>query len=337
MNGEKIALSEWKGLYEAAVKFKETECWNWLSDIDIFGVENIDTHEIGYCCIMGNAGQVFGISIYLGDDGLKSYMDTLYSNLPLEDLGYIQNCITIYFEDRESLNREDLKIIKDLGLKFRGRKQWPKFRNYKPNYFPANISKSEIKYMTYAIEQIIDVALRSRENKTLVNTEDENLILTRVSKVVNKEVVWEDKYKRLNLEENINEYEKVNEIAIKRIKDNKPRKLGVWEVDFFNAPAMVKEKGRPYYPLLFMVAEAESGLMLDMKMTSDFEGYLAEFRDEFIDVLSRNKQIPEVIVVQRKTAFQMLEPISEKLGVDLQVVEELYSIQEFRKGLEEFL
>lgn len=88
---------------------------------------------------------------------------------------------------------------------------------------------------------------------------------------------------------------------------------------------------------MFMIAEAESGVMLDMKMTSDFEGYIGEFRDEFIDLLARNKQIPEVIVVQRKKAFQMLEPISLKLGIELQTVEELYSIQEFRKGLEQFL
>ncbi|WP_010251908.1 DUF7309 domain-containing protein [Acetivibrio cellulolyticus] len=337
MKSEKIELDEWKRLYEAAVRFKETECWNWIADIDIFGVENIDTHEIGYCCVMGNAGQVFGISIYVGDDGLKSYMDTLYPNVPFDDLGYIQNCITMYFEDRESLNREDLNIIKQLGLKFRGKKQWPQFRNYKPNYFPSQISKSEVKYMAYALEQIVNVALRCREDEELLKPEDENKILVRASRVENKKVLWEDKYINLDLEENNNEYEKVNEIALKRIKDNRLRKTGVWEVDFFNAPAMVKESGRPFYPLMFMIAEAESGVMLDMKMTSDFEGYIGEFRDEFIDLLARNKQIPEVIVVQRKKAFQMLEPISLKLGIELQTVEELYSIQEFRKGLEQFL
>ncbi|OPZ92152.1 MAG: hypothetical protein BWY74_01726 [Firmicutes bacterium ADurb.Bin419] len=337
MNSEKIELDEWRKLYEAAARFKETECWKWIADFDIFGVENIDTHEIGYCCVKGNAGQVYGISIYIGEDGLKSYMDTLYPNVPFEDLGYIQNCITLYFEDRENLNRDDLNIIKQLGLKFRGKMQWPQFRNYKPNYIPSQLSRSEVIYMAYALDQVINVALRCREDEELLLPEDEDKILVRVSKRVDKEEVWEDKYVNLPLEESNGEYEKVNEIALKRIKDNKPRKTGVWEVDFFNAPAMVKESGRPYYPLMFMIAEAESGLMLDMKMTSDFDGYIGEFRDEIIDMIARNKLIPEVIVVQRKKAFQMLEPISSKLGIDLQPVEELFSIKEFRKGLEEFL
>jgi hypothetical protein len=187
------------------------------------------------------------------------------------------------------------------------------------------------------LEQVIDIALRCKDNEALINPEDENLILARVSKVVNKEVVWEDKYLKTDLDENSSEYGDVNEIALKKIRDHKPRKVGVWEVDFFNAPAMVKENGRPYYPLMFMIAEAESGLMLDMKMTSDFESYIGEFRDEFIDLLAKNKQIPELIVVQRKVTFQMLEPISSKLGIELQAVDELYNIQEFRKGLREFL
>lgn len=337
MNSDKIQFDEWKKLFEAAARFKETECWKWISDIDIIGVENIDTHEIGYCCVMGNAEQVFGISIYIGEEGLKSYIDTVYPNIPLEDLGYIQNCTTLYFEDREKLNRDDLNIIKQLGLKYRGKKQWPQFRNYKPNYFPAQLSKSEVIYMTYALDQVINVALRCREDEALLNPEDEDQVLVRVSKKVKGELAWEDKYISLNMEESNSEYEKVNEIALKRIKDSKPRKTGVWEVDFFNAPALVRESGRPYYPLMFMIAEAESGLMLGMKMTSDFEGYIGEFRDEIINLIASNKQIPEVIVVQRKKVFQMLAPIASKLGVDLHPVEELYGIKEFRKGLEEFL
>ena len=337
LKDDKISLDEWKRLYQVAVKFRDTECWNWMSDIDIFGVENIDTHEIGYCCIVGNAGQMYGVSIYIGDEGLKSYMGTLYQDAPIEDLGYIQNCITVYFQDRQNLSRQDLKLIKDLGLKFRGKNQWPQFRNYMPNYFPDSLSKSEVKYMTYALEQIIDVTLRCKTNEKFLRHEEDESIFCKVSKLVDKELVWEDRYIKPNLEDSFNEYQNVNEIALRKIKDNKPRKTGIWEVDFFNAPVMVKDKGRPYYPLMFMIAEAESGVMLDMKMSSDFDNYIGEFRDYFIDLILKNRQIPEVIVVQRKGVFQMLEPVSTKLNIELQAVEELYSIQEFRKGLKEFL
>ncbi len=337
LKDEKITLDEWKSLYQAAVKFKEIECWDWMSDIDIFGVENIETHEIGYCCIIGNAGQMYGLSIYFGDEGLNSYIGTLYHDAPVEDLGYIQNCITVYFQDRQNLNREDLKLIKDLEFKFRGKNQWPQFRNYLPNYFPSSLSKSEVKYMTYAFEQVIDVALRCKKDEKLLQHEEEDLIFCKVSKIVDKEIMWEDRYVKPNLDDSYSEYQNVNEIALKKIRDNKLRKTGIWEVDIFNAPVMVKEKGRPYYPLMFMITEAESEVMIDMKMSSDFESYIGKFRDQFIDLILKNRHIPEVIVVQRKVVFQMLEPISAKLGIELQAVEELYSIQEFRKGLKEFL
>jgi hypothetical protein len=34
-------------------------------DTDVFGVTNPENYETGYVCISGNAGQVFGINIYL--------------------------------------------------------------------------------------------------------------------------------------------------------------------------------------------------------------------------------------------------------------------------------
>jgi hypothetical protein len=335
LDNKNTIISEWKKLYEAAVRFKEIECWKWMFDTDIFAVEDIDTHEMGYCCVMGNARQAFGLSIYLGDRGLKSYMDTLYQSMPYEDLAFAQNCIILNFEDRDALDKDDLNIIKQVGLKFRGRNQWPRFRNYKPNYYPSHFERSEVKYMTYVLEQVISVVLRCREDKKLVESEDQ--VLVRVSRKVGEEVVWEDKYTTITLEDNNADFEEVNELALKRIKDSRVRKSGVWEVDFFNVPALVKEEGRPYYPLIFMVAEVETGVMLNMKMTSDFEGYIREFQDEFIDLLAKSKKIPEVIVVQRKRAFQLIEPIAIKLGVEVQPVEELLHVREFRMGLEEFL
>jgi len=337
LKNDKITVNEYKELYQAVINFKEAKCWEWMTDVDIFGVENIDTHEMGYCCIMGNAGEMYGLSIYIGDEGLKAYMQTLHPEIPYEDLRFIQKCITVYFQDRERLNREELKLIKELGLKFRGRKQWPQFKNYTPNYFPSKLSKGEVKYMTYALEQAIDVASRCKDNKDLTQPEGEESILCRVAKKVDKIITWEDKYVRPSIKENYAEYENINEIALKRIKSNTPKKSDIWEVDFFNSPVMVSEGERSYYPMIFVAIEVESSMMLTMKIGSDFENYIDEFGDEFINLLSKSEYIPETIVVQRKSVFKMLETILKKLDIELHLVEELHIIQEFKRELREYL
>lgn len=338
MKNKEATLEEWRKLYEAANKYKEVACWEWMYDTNIFGVQNNVNKQIGYCCIMGNRGEVFGLNVYLGDKGLKSYMDTLYQTIPYEDIAFIQNCLTLNFEDREMLDKNDLKIIKSLGLKFRGKKQWPQFRNYKPGFYPWYLERDEVKFLTIVLEQAIDVTLRCKEDKSLVEPEDEDKILVRVPCKHKGKVCWEDEYIDMEFEEEEElKDEEVDELALKRIKDSRHRIVGTWEVDFFHAPAMVQDEGRPYYPLVFIVADSETGIMLDMVMTSDFKGHVKEFREVFMKLVAKNKEIPESIIVQRRNAYYTLEPIVRRLGARIELVDELAVVQDFRRSLENLL
>jgi len=60
------SLQEWKALYEAALEFKELAPWNWMNDTDFFGVKDPVSGEIGYCCIMGAAGEYYALGLYSG-------------------------------------------------------------------------------------------------------------------------------------------------------------------------------------------------------------------------------------------------------------------------------
>lgn len=94
--------------------------------------------EIGYCCVLGNAGECFGLAVYLGSEGLEGYlkMQSGEINTYSTDMLHLQKCLMVSFDDSEFLQKEDLDLIKALGLKFKGRNSWPMFRNYQPGYYP---------------------------------------------------------------------------------------------------------------------------------------------------------------------------------------------------------
>ena len=174
LNISKPNLDEWGQLYQASIEFKKIKPWEWMYDDDIFGVKDAESGEIAYCCIMGNEDEYFGIAAYLGSEGLNGILSILSGEIEPDDPDFIfsQKCLLVSFEDREALTSEDRKIIKELGIKFRGRNEWPIFRNYTPGYFPWFITAAECRFLTDILKQATYVALKCKEEgKDFLETE----------------------------------------------------------------------------------------------------------------------------------------------------------------------
>nr|PZN07671.1 MAG: hypothetical protein DIU64_11950 [Caldicoprobacter oshimai] len=75
MANEKPTMDEWKELYQAAIGFKDAQPWQWLYDMDLICVQNPADKAMGYCSIMGRKGKFFGLGVYLGPQGLFSFME----------------------------------------------------------------------------------------------------------------------------------------------------------------------------------------------------------------------------------------------------------------------
>ena len=74
MNETPPSSQEWQALFEAAGEFYKLRPWEWMEDSELFGVLNPETGEIGYCCVMGNLGELLALGVYLGSDGLETYL-----------------------------------------------------------------------------------------------------------------------------------------------------------------------------------------------------------------------------------------------------------------------
>lgn len=253
-------------LFEAALKFKEIEAWNWMYDDYLFGVQNPEDSEIGYCSVLGELGEVFGLIVYTGQSGLESYTAIISNPENVDDNMLIQDCISATFNDRKYLDRNDIALIKKLGLKFRGRDAYPQFRRLKPNYVPWYLTKKECGFLTTALEQAVNVCLRARDDERLLTESlEKGDCLIRYF----DNDGWKDRLQRLDATKREKTVSiQTNELKLAAIKKNSVKSSGKWEIDFFvNSMMPIKDKGSPYFPLITLIADLSSGQIFNVHLT----------------------------------------------------------------------
>lgn len=341
MTWEKEGPSQatWRRLYEAAMAFKETACWNWMYDSDIFGVRDPLTGESGYCCILGAAGEVFGMAVYRGTEGLDVYLNLLSRQTGSFDLDFlfVQRCLMADFQDRSQLDKTDHQVIRSLGLTFRGGNAWPQFRSYIPGYFPWYLTEAEASFLAVALEQAVDVAVRFRDDPHLLDAPDAETYLFRTAKQEKGQWVWQDEWLEPEpREEKMLSFEPLDETRVARIKERLSPSEQVWEGDFFHLESPVAEGLRPYYPRVFVWADARSRYLLGHDMNRPDEP-ITPLRDSLMEILEKSEIYPGEIRVRRNEAFELLAPLTTRLGIKLVKAKALPAIEVFRKAIPDYL
>ncbi len=328
-------LDEWRELYVAAEEFRNLEPWIWMSDADLFGVQDPRSGEVGYCCVLGALEEVFALCVYLGAEGLAGYgkMQAWGMGREFEDLPFTQKCLMASFEDRERLEKEDRDIIKKLGLKFRGRDSWPLFRSHLPGYFPWFVTRDEASFLTAALQQATDVATRFNEDDDLLIPPKDDLVFTRIPAPEGKVGSWRDDWVRPEpFEKDGPEFQPVETQRLDRILRRCSRSPSTWEVDFFYLPTPVREGGRPFFPMVFLVMDHQEGVGLDTWVVSPSE-FFALCRGRFLDFLERFQALPTRILVCRRDAATMLEPIASNLRIKMRLVKTLKATRAFKDAI----
>jgi len=343
MKEKSPTTADWQALYQAAQEFKEIEAWTWMYDSDVFGVQDPVTGEIGYCCIMGNLGEMFALAVYLGSEGLESYMRVASgpSVDPSEALETVlrQKCLMASFGAREELMKEDRQVLKRLGLKFRGRTAWPLFRSYRPAYHPWLLTADEARFLTLALQQARGVCLRFSDDPALFEPPQEDLWFVRVPEEADEGLIWTDAWLEPALLED--EYlpdVPIDELRLARLKKEAQFMDAIWEMDFFLSPSAVQEERgeRPYYPYMTMTVDHRSGFIFNTDLTSP-ETYLEEFPWRFLALAERLKKLPIELWVKREDAYDLLEPFTSRLGIELYLVDELEALEDARTALGQFM
>ncbi len=305
-----------------------------MSDGDLFGVQDPDSGEVGYCGVLGQLGEVFGLSVYRGAEGLHSYRRVFARDLGYDDtdLLVIMKCLMVEFEERSALNSTNRNLIKTLGMNFPGKHAWPQFRSFSPGYFPWFLDASETRFLAVVLEQAIEIGRRTKETPFLL-TPDRGRCLVRVPQKEGGQLVWTDQWLELpDWKPPSPQPIQPDEDRISRIhRANYPQKQ-IWELDFFYSPSPVQEgkDARPFFPYVCMVVDQESDFILAIEFESS--GTTPQkFVPKLLDLIEEHKIVPQEIQFKQPETGVLLGPTAQRLNIRLVRVETLQGLDSVRK------
>jgi hypothetical protein len=269
-----------------------------------------------------------GISKILSGDFLKCK----------DEFMYIQKCLMASFDDRKYLQKQDLAQKKILGLKFRGANAWPLFRDHTPGVVPWYLEGAQVRFLTIALQQAIDVSTRFKKDKSLLEHPSSDHYFVRVPGKQGENIEWHDEWLvPLPPEKEAPLVMHVDETILSRLKKAKSQRKGTWEIDFFYVPVIISEKGeRPCYPFMSMVIDHDSAFIFNFQLEKR-DVVLTNFPAKFIEFLEKTKFMPKRILVKRDEAHRILEPLAAKIGIEISSVESLPALEYAEKSMRGFI
>jgi len=304
---------------------------------EVFGARNPERDEIGFVSVMGAGGEHFAVALYQGAEALYGFLalreasrDRTADSVGAERVLEIPQ-LQASFEDRGHLQKEDRDMIKKLGLKFRGANSWPMFRNYAPGMFPWFLTSSEARFLTTALEQLLDVAPRVRDDEVVLRGKDDEF-LVRVPRVENARLVWEDKVMRAPKPELKEAAPAPLDPELLESLKQLPEVTNVIEIELTMLPMPVREKkDRPFFPYLLMLVDASSGVILGNDMLQplpSLDAMRAELPTKVAEHLLQLGARPLRVAVRTERTARSLAPLAEELGIRIKLSPNLPALDE---------
>lgn len=145
---KEATLDQWKELYEVTLNLKALEPWKYLSSADLAAIMLQGAEEPVFMSVMGMLGDCYGVCMYEGMEGYYDFDMVARAGggdgLPVYYAMMEQSSVVWYCGDREEVPEEQKKVIRELGLKFRGKGQWQYFLSFEKGYAPYTPDAREV-------------------------------------------------------------------------------------------------------------------------------------------------------------------------------------------------
>ena len=346
-------------LYESALQFRKMKLWEMLDNTRIFGVKHYDK-TTSYVSVLGNGGQVYGMALYQGAEGIRRLLD-INEDPPLfkrewEEHEYYldRTALTLSFDAMADLDEEQQKRLRDYckrnGVRLAGRNACPHFEKHEPFHIPAPIkNRADIVYMIDALQTAMFIGRDIEAFGEQENFKSQLEVLASLGihfgydkKAVVLTFFVEDHENKASFEE-LPELPRLNypkmefsPVQIKKLKRAKKRS-GRWNAGIFLGSILIDENSgkksdndvsgqTPYFPW-YLCFESTGNNPFVCYAVGGLEDYPEAFAEKLFKYME-TIGVPSEIFVENERTKMFFSGIASQLGIGVKKRFEIPSLDD---------
>ena len=328
LSAQKPTIEQWRRAYSLASEVYEMAPWTWMYDTSHLGFMDPKDASPHFISIMGMEGEHFAVAVYRRVEDLFHILDMIDDPGANADTILETSQLQLSFEDRGYLVPADRQIIKELKLKFHGRQAWPCFRSFLPGQFPWQVDRDELRLLTIALEQVLAVAPRFKDDLDGLNHltnigMDEHIFLLRTPVRQAGSIEWRESLVKLGRPAVPEFIPELDEDLLERAR-HFPVVRNELEVDIRMLPNPVRDRPseRPYFPSVLLLVERDAGAVIGCKIMAPVPTLATVHRqaaEVLLAMLVKQNIRPEELHVRTAQTASLLRGLCEELDIRLKV------------------
>lgn len=306
----------WLELYSIVDKILKLEPWYKLAN-NLLMYASEENNDVYYFVTMGGLDLYKGIMVFDSKE-IGRDLEFFFNDYPLSTLRNYQEGILCNFCRRDNISNE--KIIKELGLKFRG--TWIAFEKFEKGYETYSLDIEQVKIAIDAFTSYYEMVKNIIENDIKIDFEAGKTLL----RIFNKEnQCFIDNVTDIFFPDSEFNVIQISDHLKNQLKEIPKTELSI-EYEFLNyLPIKLKElkekDGKTKFPRMRILADRKTGyiLMHDLIKDSDYKDeadYVLESLDKLIEFITKYGRAKGICVRDEETKALLSDLES---GIDIKI------------------
>ncbi len=331
---EALSRTTAEQLYAETTRFMEERPWEFLADEELILVDDSESGERCYCCVMGAAGEWTGMHVYQGEESYRMYRTLADGHRP-DPYSYYekQKGVSLEIVRAPELEAADRVLLKAFEHPLKRGMLAPQFRAVRPGYLPWHVTEGEGRLLQYCLHavNIFCAAVTDEELEEFWRKKDVFPI------VVQEREVQEYKVRLVAAPTPgpaTVQLPDLDEERVRRIAAECETSEAILEAEHFFAPGIIGQKNERkmcMHPIV--IADANSGFLYHTEFGMPGESRAASVSRALLAAMESARFVPAEVRVRETALGTGLAALGSALGFEVRTVKNLPATEEAKRFL----